>query len=398
VLFSPSRHEPLTSEPFAEAAARDAIARIVARAEHELDRGDGRWALDAEDAVREDEGPASGLYCGAAGVFWALGELGADVDRQLVEVLEGKLVEEPDDDPEYGINGVWSGVPGVLAVAERHWPDASRRDRLAQLANESLTSPALEVLYGHPGHMLLAAQLHARTAEARWATFWAAGARRLLDEWRFDEELDAWLWTPQVGKDTSRYLGAAHGLVGNVHALLRGGGGLLDEERHAHVERRALETLTRLAVVEDGRANWPGVGGGPLEGRGGIRVQWCHGAPGVLITMWDTAPDDEAWSELLLQAGRLVLDAGPIRDQPGLCHGTAGNAYALLALWRRTEDERWLEHARAFAAHAAAQVEARAARLGHGHHSLFTGDEGVALCLTSCLGGDERLPVADRLI
>jgi len=29
---------------------------------------------------------------------------------------------------------------------------------------------------------------------------------------------------------------------------------------------------------------------------------------------------------------------------------------------------------------------------------LFTGDEGVALCLASCLTGDERLPVMDRLI
>ena len=44
------------------------------------------------------------------------------------------------------------------------------------------------------------------------------------------------------------------------------------------------------------------------------------------------------------------------------------------------------------------QVEERAARRGHGRHSLFTGDEGVALCLASCLAGDERLPVMDRLI
>ena len=62
-----------------------------------------------------------------------------------------------------------------------------------------------------------------------------------------------------------------------------------------------------------------------------IRVQWCHGAAGVLISLWDLAPDDDAWSELLIAAGRLVWEAGPFRDEPGLCHGTAGNAYALLA-------------------------------------------------------------------
>jgi len=164
------------------------------------------------------------------------------------------------------------------------------------------------------------------------------------------------------------------------------------------VERRAVETLSRLAVVEDGRANWPAQAEGPLVANERIRVQWCHGAPGVLTGMWDAAPGDDAWSELLLAAGRLVWEAGPIRDAPGLCHGTAGNAYGLLALWRRTGDEQWLERARAFAQRAAMQVEERAARRGHGRHSLFTGDEGVALCLASCLAGDERLPVMDRLI
>jgi len=397
VLYTPERHEPLVEHRFTEAIARVAIDRIVTRAERELDRADGRWRLDPDDAESEQDGPASGLYCGAAGVLWALGELGAHVDRATVEALEQKIVEEPDD-PDMGVGGVWGGVPGVLAVAERHWPDPGRRDRLAALAQASLTSPALEPLYGHPGHMLLAAQLHARTGEERWLTFWTAGAQHLLNEWSYDSTLDAWLWTPQVGTDRSRYLGAAHGLVGNAHVLLRGGGHLLASEHREEVERRAIDTLVRLAVVEESHANWAPVAGDPLPGRAGIRVQWCHGAAGVLVTMWDTASDDEAWSRLLLGAGRLVVDAGPIRDQPGLCHGTAGNAYALLALWRRTGDESWLERAQAFAAHAAAQVEARAERLGRGHHSLYTGDEGVALCLQSCLTGDERFPVADRLI
>ena len=285
----------------------------------------------------------------------------------------------------------------MLAVAERHWPDPSRRDRLADLARASLDSPALEVMFGHPGHMALAAQLHARTGEQRWAEIWSAGAERLLEEWRHDDALGAWLWTQRFGTREARNVGAAHGLVGNVHVLIRGGS-LLAAEQRDEVERRAVETLTRLAVVEDGMANWPPVAGGPLTANDRIRVQWCHGAAGILISLWDLAPDDEAWGELLLAAGRLVWQAGPFRDEPGLCHGTAGNAYALLALWRRTGDDEWLERARAFAQHAARQVEERAERLGHGRHSLFTGDEGVALCLAACLTGDERMPIADRLI
>jgi hypothetical protein len=397
MLFTTTRHEPLDDRPFSEAVAQEVIERIGVRAERERDPKEGLWPLDNADVEREGEGPTSALYHGAAGISWALGELDPGlVDRELVEALEARILTEPDTFG-YGAHGVWFGVAGVLAVAERHWPDPSRRDRLADLARASLDLPELEVLFGHPGHMALAAQLHARTGEQRWAELWSAGAERLLEEWRYDDALGAWLWTQRFGTSKTRSIGAAHGLVGNVHVLLRGGS-LLAAEQRDEVERRAVETLTRLAVVEDGLANWPPVAGGPLTANDRIRVQWCHGAAGILISLWDLAPDDEAWGELLLAAGRLVWQAGPIRDEPGLCHGTAGNAYALLALWRRTGDEQWLERARAFAQHAAKQVEERADRLGHGRHSLFTGDEGVALCLAACLTGDERLPIASRLI
>ena len=397
MLFTPARHEPLVDRPFSEAVAQEVIERIAARAQRELDATEGRWPLDPADVEREGEGPASALYHGAAGISWALGELDTGlVDRELVEGLEARILAEPDT-PGYAVHGVWLGVAGVLAVAERHWPDPSRRVRLADLARASLDSPALEVMFGHPGHMALAAQLHARTGEQRWSEIWSAGAERLLEEWRHDDALGVWLWTQRFGTREARNVGAAHGLVGNVHVLIRGGS-LLAAEHRDEVERRAVETLTRLAVVEDGMANWPPVAGGPLTANDRIRVQWCHGAAGILISLWDLAPDDEAWGELLLAGGRLVWQAGPIRDEPGLCHGTAGNAYALLALWRRTGDDEWLERARVFAQHAATQVEERAERLGHGRHSLLTGDEGVALCLAACLTGDERLPVADRLI
>ena len=98
--------------------------------------------------------------------------------------------------------------------------------------------------------------------------------------------------------------------------MLRRGGALLPPDQRNQVGQRALETLSRLAVVEDGRANWPSSAGDALIANGRIRVQWCHGAAGVLTAMWDAAPDDDAWGELLLAAGRLVWEAGPLRDAP----------------------------------------------------------------------------------
>ena len=400
MLFTPERHEPVTDSPFSEAGARSAIARIVARAEAELDRADGSWPLDPDDRETEDEESTAMLYHGASGIVWGLGELagGPLLDREFVERLASKLAAEVDP-PDFSEHGVWFGLAGALAVAEHFWPDESRRDRLAELARANLADPALEMMFGHPGYMALAAELHARTGEERWGEIWGAGADRLFAEWQHDEELGAWCWTQNLNGKDARYVGAAHGLLGNIHVLLRGGD-LLETERRSEVEQRVVETLTSLAVVEDGFANWPTDVGDSLvdEKDGRIRVQWCHGAVGVVTTLWSVAPDDEAWTELLLAGGRLVWEAGPIRDAPGLCHGTAGNAYAFLALWRRTGDEEWLERARSFAWHALEQTDARRERLGHARHSLFTGDEGVAMCLASCIAGEAAFPIVDGLI
>jgi Lanthionine synthetase C-like protein len=52
--------------------------------------------------------------------------------------------------------------------------------------------------------------------------------------------------------------------------------------------------------------------------------------------------------------------AGPLAKGSNICHGTGGNGYAFLNLYRRTQDDMWLERARAFAMTAIGQChEAR---------------------------------------
>ena len=77
-----------------------------------------------------------------------------------------------------------------------------------------------------------------------------------------------------------------------------------------------------------------------------------------------------------------------------ICHGTAGNGYALLKTFERTGDERWLDRARRFAVHALAQVRRQRSARGRGRYSLFTGDPGVALYLASCLDARCRVPAS----
>ncbi len=78
-------------------------------------------------------------------------------------------------------------------------------------------------------------------------------------------------------------------------------------------------------------------------------------------------------------------DAGPVAKGPGTCHGTAGNGYAFLALYRRTGQVRWRARARRFAMHAIDQRRRGRARHGQGKYTLWTGDGGLAVYLHHCL-------------
>ena len=84
----------------------------------------------------------------------------------------------------------------------------------------------------------------------------------------------------------------------------------------------------------------------------------------------------------------------PAREA-GLCHGTAGNGYALLRAYEFTGERDWLDRARRFAIHALEQVDRARAEYGHGRYSLFTGDVGAALYARSCLEVDPRFPIMD---
>jgi hypothetical protein len=212
--------------------------------------------------------------------------------------------------------------------------------------------------------------MHAWTDEARWAHA-ATDSREALLARR-----EEGVWTQRLFGQVRKYLGPAHGFVGVVQSLLPDGTLALE----------AADLLRREAVVEDDLANWPPLVCGEVPQRSGpIRVQWCHGAPGI-VTSAATYLDDD-----LLRAGaELTWRAGTLEKGPGLCHGTAGNGYALLKAFERTGDERWLKRARRFAVHALAQ-----AGRNPGRHSLFTGDLGAALFAAACLDADARFPVLD---
>jgi hypothetical protein len=213
---------------------------------------------------------------------------------------------------------------------------------------------------------------------------WRAAARVLLTR----EEPDG-LWTQDP--TNGRFATSAPGTVSQANMLaLHGAEEWLDDV--AAVMTSAVTVTRAYAVMDAGRANWPTVPGLPLT-----RVQWCHGAAGMVTSLAQVAPTDPLHTELMIAAGQLVWDAGPIEANAGLCHGTAGNGFAFLALFARTGDELWLTRARAFAMHALGQVERSRAADGRGRYTLFTGDMGAALLAASCVEVDPAFPGLDDL-
>lgn len=115
----------------------------------------------------------------------------------------------------------------------------------------------------------------------------------------------------------------------------------------------------------------------------------------MICSLASIAVQDEPFTTLLLDAGELTWRAGPLASGHGLCHGTAGNGLAFMALYERTGDGLWLDRARRFAAHALLQVERGGERDGIARHSLWTGDIGVAVMASCCIAERAGMPSLD---
>jgi hypothetical protein len=102
---------------------------------------------------------------------------------------------------------------------------------------------------------------------------WRASADALWAAW------DGPVWTQHLYGRSERILGAGHGFVGNVRALA-GRPDLLGAERLAELQERTVEVLRAEAIRNGELVNWSPLYGGTDPK---IRVQWCHGAPGVIL-------------------------------------------------------------------------------------------------------------------
>lgn len=392
-MFEKPRHVPLRPLVWDSGEVSNAIQEIVRDA---LDRFDPECFWPAHPL---DDGVSDGntsLYCGATGVIWALQYLarngatrtGHDFRSVLPRLMDANRAEFAQQ--EYSNHGsLLFGDMGTALLVMRLDPAFAIADAIYARADANTGLPVRELMWGMPGSMLACIFMSEMTSEPRWRELYQVQAARLLDH--LEETDDGPLWTQDLYGSHHRWLGPVHGYAGNMIPLIRGWTWLTDKQR-GRVADAVPRTLSNNAWRSELGATWNAWADRDSQPR---LCQHCHGAPGMVTTFADAPFTVAMLEDLLLEGGNFTWQAGPLAKGSNLCHGTGGNGYAFLKLYRRTKNADWLQRARDFAMTAIAQCRDARERYGKGRYSLWTGDVGLAIYLQDCLTMEPRFPTVD---
>ncbi|EHA8592028.1 putative LanC-like protein GCL2 [Cocos nucifera] len=184
-----------------------------------------------------------------------------------------------------------------------------------------------------------------------------------------------------------KYWGAAHGLAGIMHVLM-------DVELKPDEKEDIKGSLHYMVQNRFPSGNYPSSEGSYDD----HLVHWCHGAPGVALTLTKAAQvfQEEQFLQAAAEAAEVVWNRGLLK-RVGICHGVSGNAYVFLALYRLTGNLVYLYRAKAFACFLLDKANKLIADgLMHGGdrpYSLFEGQAGMAyLFLDMVRPSESRFP------
>lgn len=200
-----------------------------------------------------------------------------------------------------------------------------------------------------------------------------------------------------------KYWGAAHGLAGIMHVLM-------DMDLNPGDRKCIKATLNYMIQHRFQSGNYPSSQGSESD----RLVHWCHGAPGVAVTLTKAAQvtilyepfpkrvplsysidallsflinlfvqvfQDEQFLHAAEEAAAVVWRRGLLK-RVGICHGISGNAYVFLSLYRQTRRAKYLYQAKAFACFlldkANQLIEDGTMHTGDRPYSMFEGQAGMA--------------------
>jgi hypothetical protein len=323
------------------------------------------WLSESDSASSKDKGGGN-----------SEGALRRDAERRRREALS--LLGGDDDHEERGgdprrkmrrvslLEGPEVGAEALLAALHFHDGDRERASRVASRLLErlgrscrDLPSSECDVLYGRAGAIQAVLFLRVELRDPLLGTELAVRlASEILGEGRTRAAAHPEAGMPLLWEwHDSWYLGAAHGVSGILQTLL-----CLEPSELTRLDRE-LSGVSARCLIEStiDKLDDYCFPSGNLDSsihldrdhrkpRTDRLVQWCHGAPGhvlLLLQAHRVLGRDRYLDRARHLADAVVWPRGLLRKGVGLCHGIAGNAYALLELGRH--DPSYLRKARYFA-------------------------------------------------
>ncbi|KAL8046533.1 hypothetical protein ABFX02_08G183600 [Erythranthe guttata] len=264
------------------------------------------------------------------------------------------------------------GVYALGAVVAHHNGDEQLRNRYVTRFKEIKLSKDLpdELLYGRAGFLWASSFINKNIGTN---TISSTRMRAVVDEiiksGRNMSKGNCPLMFEWHGK---KYWGGAHGLAGIMNVLM-------DMELNRDEVDYVKGTLHYMIKNRFESGNYPS-----SEGSENDRlVHWCHGAPGVALTLAKAAKvfGSEEFLQAAIEAGEVVWKRGLLK-RVGICHGISGNAYVFLSLYQLTGKSEFLYKAKAFACflydRAQTLVSEGVMHGGDRPYSLFEGIGGMA--------------------
>lgn len=241
----------------------------------------------------------------------------------------------------------FSGPLAILTVVEAKRGRTVNLGPILGLADQVCSLPSSlpdELLYGRAGYLFtllflrseVSPDLVASTLVRRVVGTILESGRNMSREVGSRAPL-MWAWHDKV------YYGAAHGLAGILALLLQA----KDHLTPCELVEQVKPTVDYLVNTAFPSGNFPSSKGNDKD----RLVHWCHGAPGLipLLLLAHQTWGGDHYLNVAKKAGKLVWERGLLKKGCGLCHGSAGNGYALLHLHKVTGDPVWLYRATCFA-------------------------------------------------
>ncbi|XP_044958936.1 lanC-like protein GCL2 isoform X2 [Hordeum vulgare subsp. vulgare] len=281
-----------------------------------------------------------------------------------------------------------AGVCALGAVIAKHCNDQLMVTNFLSSFDEIIITEKVpnELLYGRAGYLWACLFLNEHLSDKTIpAEHISSVAKDIIREGRkLSNKGSCPLMYEWHGK---KYWGAAHGLAGIMHVLMH-------TELKLDEQDDVKNTLRYMISNRFPSGNYPS----SEDSESDRLVHWCHGTPGVALTLAKAYQvfQDDHFKQSAAEAAEVVWNRGLLK-RVGICHGISGNAYVFLSLYRLTGNVEYLYRAKAFACflleNADRLIAEEAMHGGDRPFSLFEGKAGMAYLLLDMVNPSEsRFP------